>query len=183
MLGCCGEDDLLRVAVEIDILAGRNCGKVIDIRPDLRVQATLPFGLRPVGYDPRAAEVDEKTGVRGMLEETGDEGAEAGLVVAIAAICAPSTINHMFDSLSLGCFIGGLTNNHIRLRSCLRQDLGAIVVAFHDADVGVEGLEVGGLVAQERGHGVLWVVLDEGVEDGAADVACASGSKGSVVSR
>jgi hypothetical protein len=68
----------------------------------------------------------------------------------------------------------GLTDDDIRPRRRIGEDIATIEVAAHDVHARVEGMEVRGDVAEQSGDVVLGVLLDEGVEDGAADVACAS---------
>ena len=58
------------------------------------------------------------------------------------------------------------------------EERGAVVVAVDDGDVGVRRGEGFGNAAEEDRDAVVWVGRCDGVEDGAADVACAAGTGG-----
>jgi hypothetical protein len=51
-----------------------------------------------------------------------------------------------------------------------------VVVALDDGDVWIAGGEVRGDAAEENGDGVFGVRGGNGMEDGAADVACSAGA-------
>ena len=61
---------------------------------------------------------------------------------------------------------------------CCGDGVEAVVVALDDGDVGVGGGEGWGCFAEEYGDGVFWVRGVEGVQDGAAYVACAACAEG-----
>ena len=69
-------------------------------------------------------------------------------------------------------------HDDVGVLSVLGEEVGAVVIAAYDGDVGVVCGEGVWDAPEEDGDVVFWVGGGYGVEDGAADVACAAGAGG-----
>lgn len=86
VLDGCVLDDFVDVAVKSIVRQGPDRVDVVDVGPDFRVEFSGAVGGGfPVGDDAGTAKVEEEGWV-GALEETGDEGVDAGFVVGVAVV-------------------------------------------------------------------------------------------------
>jgi hypothetical protein len=144
--------DLLGIPMQLAVRKVPDLPKRSDIRPYLWVQLAQILIRGPIANNPRPGKM-EQVAWRWAAEKARKDGVERACVIRVPVV---------HDDV---CFLG-FGGEEVR----------AIVVAFHNGDAGIEGCEEFGDAAEEHGDGVLGVGCCEGVENGAADVACSAGA-------